>query len=200
VLVEQGQTFTIVVSRHPAELPESAWDDPAEAFVSARRVWLPAAPGTDWLHEGAAQQLGPTGIGYTIDSRRRSTQIGAGGEFLEVALLLYVLAENTEIGRRLQADLYEWVKRRAAERRKETGFDHVDPAPDFSDYPRERLTEGLKDELADVAKVPKARLELVSADRRDPSELYAIYRDTKTGVEYAVEVGQDDVTYLRLDR
>jgi hypothetical protein len=199
MLVEQGQSFTIIESRHPLALPDSDRQDPAAAFLSARRVWLPAVPGSDWLHEGTAQQVGPTGIGYTIESRRQSTEIGAGGGFLEVVLLLYVLAEKTETGRRLQADLYEWVKRRAAERRIETGFDEADPAPDLSQYSKGRLAEGLKDELADVAKVPKRRLEFVGETQSEASVLSVRYRDVKTRVEYAVEVERDYVNFLRLD-
>jgi hypothetical protein len=198
-LVEQAQSFTIIESRHPLEQPHLAREDPAAAFVSARRVWLPAVPGSDWLHDGAAQHVGPTGIGYTIDSRRQSTEIGAGGGFLEVVLLLYVLAEKTETGRHLQADLYEWVKRRAAERRVETGLDEADPAPDLGQYSKERLTEGLKDELADVAKVPKRRLELVGETQSEASVLSVRYRDVKTGVEYTVEVERDYVNFRRLD-
>ena len=121
VLVEQSQTFTIVETKHFLELTDTESLDPAAGFISARRIWLPAAPGVDWLHDGAAKVVEPTGLGYAIDTRRQSAEVGAGGGFLEVILVLYILAENTEAGRRLQGDLYEWVKRRASERRKENG-------------------------------------------------------------------------------
>jgi hypothetical protein len=201
VLVEQGTTFTVVETRHFFELTESERDDPAASLISARRMWLPAAPGSDWLHDGAAGVVAPTGVGFAIDTRRQSAEVGAGGGFLEVVLVLYLVAEHSEVGRRLQGDLYEWVKRRVTERRKETGFEDADPAPDFSTYDRDQLTRQLKSELADVAKVPEARLELVRERQGGAqSVLYAvIYRDVKTKREYLVEVGGDEVTFSLIE-
>jgi len=199
VQYEQGVSFTVVATRHFLTLTEAEREDPAEAFVSARRVFLPAAPGVDWLHDGAAEIVGPSGVGYSVSSRRESIEDGAGNAAVEVILSLFLLIENTEVGRRLQGDLYEWVKRRSLERRRETGYDDADPALDLSHFGLDQLSESVREELADFAKVPKARLELLSVEPRDPPVLmYAIYRDSMRGVEYAVEVGPSDATFTRL--
>jgi hypothetical protein len=89
-----------------------------------------------------------------------------------------------------------WVKRRVAEGRRETGSENWDPAPDFSTFDRDRLARGLKRELADVANVLEARLELVHDEQdRSPAMYTAVYRDVDTAREYLVEVGRDDVTF-----
>jgi hypothetical protein len=196
MLVEQGPTFTIVETRHLFELTETERRDPAAAFISARRIWLPAAPGADWLHDGAAEVVGPTGVSYEIDTRRQSAEIGAGGGFLEVVLILYLVAEKTEVGRRLQGELYDWVKRRASERRQETGFEEADPAPDFSQFDLDQLTKNLKGELADVIKVPEARLVLVREEQSvAPALCTVVYRDVQAAREYLVEMRRDDVMF-----
>ena len=74
-------------------------------------------------------------------------------------------------------------------------MEEADPGPDFSTFDSDHLASGLKGELADVAKVPEARLQLVHQERGGQSVFYAVYRDVKTGTEYAVEVGRDDVTF-----
>jgi len=42
-------------------------------------------------------------------------------------------------------------------------------------------------------------LELLSAERTESVALTAVYRDTETGREYSVEVGDDAAAFRRLD-
>ena len=45
-----------------------------------------------------------------------------------------------------------------------------------------------------IAPAIRTTRELVSAEQPGEPVLYAVYRDTKTRVEYAVEVGRDEAT------
>lgn len=211
-VVEQGLSFTVVEAPHPMDDAERISSYNARRqFTAAHRVWLGGNSGTDWLHDAVEAEFGEDVAWYDVESKRDATHIGAAGEVAAVVLILmgagaadmlrtYYKAFAQRLGEASADALLEWARERSREHRKARGIEDWDGPPDFLGDGRDVkwLAVGMADELADVLGVPAAQLELVSAERRKPLAMYAIYRDVTTGDEFSVEVGRDSATFRRL--
>jgi hypothetical protein len=202
-MVEQGLSLTVIDAPHPLDEPGS---DPRRDFYAARRIWLGGVSGTDWLHEAIEREFGPAGGWFYVESERRSTHAGAGGEIAIVLLVLLIMRATDSfakkfgerLGERTADDFYDWVTSLARDRRDETYSG--DPPPDFRTWDDVRqLAAGIRGELAELLRVDEGRLEVLSAERRDALALSARYRDVETGREYTAEVGRDEAMFRRAD-
>jgi hypothetical protein len=208
-VLEQGLNFTIIEAPHPMDDPDRVSDyDARKMFTSARRVWLGAAPGVDWLHDELEAQFGEDRFWYDVQSRRNATHIGASGEIATVVLILMGAAATAfaakfggRLGERSADGLVDWVRDQTAMRRKETGLEWADPPPDFSmqwgEQPDE-LADRLRAEVADITALPADRIELMRREAREGRVLVARYRDRETGTEYETEVFQSEVVVTRV--
>jgi hypothetical protein len=205
-MIEQGLSFTVMDASRVQELAtDGPWPDPHKEFTFARRVWLGGMRGVDWLHEAVEQEFGEDMVWYDVQSRRTGVHIGASGETATVMLILLSVAGieftrrfSGRVGERSADDLYDWVRDLAARRRKKKDISERSGVPHFPDWPADSLAQGMKSELADLAQVPEDRLELVRRERGAEITLTARYRDTETGVEWDVEVGNDEAMFTRV--
>lgn len=190
---EQGFTFTVI---------EGEQDD----FTAARRVWLGAVPGTDWLHDAIAEEFGRDLVAYEVESHREAVNIGASGEIAAVVLVVLtpsVAAFSARFGGRLGEAagdaLLEWARERARRRREATGMETADPPPDLADRPTDVLTVGMQGELADLLGASEDRVELVHAERLGGAPiLRAVYRDSRDGEHYEVAVERDSASFIKI--
>jgi hypothetical protein len=168
-------------------------------FQIVRRIWLGGIHGgADWLHDALRAEF--SAVTYEVESERRSISAGFSAETITVALVLlgggaveFARAFGKRAGEESADAVIEWVRERGRERRGERN----DPPPDFARYEVDRLTTGMRAELAGLLGKPDAALELVSASRTDDTPLVAIYRDRETGVEYEALVQSDSAVFTR---
>jgi hypothetical protein len=203
-VLEQGLSFTVVEAPDPRDDPETPPEfDSRKVFTVARRVWLGWVPGVDWLHNAIEGEFGEDRVWYDVQSSRKAVHIGAAGEVAAVILILWGAGAlefarkfGGRLGERSADGLIDWVKELATRRRKELGFEHADPPPDFANWELDHLAQGMKGDLAEITGVPTDRLELLSAERGQG--LLARYRDHETGEEFEVEAQQNEAVFKRL--
>ncbi len=193
-MVEQGLSLTVLETPDPLQAPGR---DRRREFTSARRIWLGGVSGTDWLHDALERELGPSGCWFSVESERRTDQIGAAGEIALVTLILLgarlvdafatKFAERT--GERAGDVFSDWVRDRGRARREQTYSG--DPPPDFYGWDVQPLAKGMRGELAELLEVDEGQLDLVCAERQPGLALRGVYRDVETGQQYVAEVRND---------
>jgi hypothetical protein len=111
----------------------------------------------------------------------------------EIATVILELL-GAGVAGKLISDLIDYAKEHIRREREKVGL--PDTSPDFSTW-GEGLLEGVKADLAEVAKIPAERLELVE-ERKTATLIHAaVYRDTETDFEYEIEIGRDEATMRR---
>jgi hypothetical protein len=188
--VEQGASLTIIQRGHPTDDPEYVGE-----LRSIRRVWIGDVRGLEWLHDEAEQRLAHGASGwFVVRSERSSMHLGAGGEIATVILELL----GAGVAGKVISDLIDYAKEHIRREREKVGL--PDSSPDFSAWGEgyePPLPERVKADLAEVAKIPAERLELVEERKTATLVHSALYRDTETGFEYEIEIGRDEATMRR---
>lgn len=207
-----GLSFTVLEPPNPMDDPDTiAAYDARQQFSVARRVWLGANAGTDWLHEAVEAEFGEDAVWYDVLSQRNATHIGASAEWSQVVLILMGVGAldfarkvyggfAQRLGEMGAESMVEWARRKSRERRAAKGLEQTDGPPDLTNGwggPAE-VAEVMRQELADIAAVAGDRLELVECEARAELSTYAKFRDSQTGTVYVVEARRDDATFTRL--
>ncbi len=207
-----GLSFTVLEAPHPLDDPDRIETYNArEQFTVARRVWLGWNGGTDWLHDAVEVDFGADAVAYEVRSQRNATHVGAAGEWSQVLLILMGMGAldfarkvyggfAQRLGEVGAEAMIEWARKKSQERRAQKGWEKADGPPHFAEGwgGPEALVSVMRDELADVACLPAARLHPIQFEARHGLSLYAIFEDEKTRTRYLVEVRRDDATFTRL--
>lgn len=182
--------MTIIERGNPIDDPEAVGE-----LRSVRRVWLGDMRGVEWLHDEAERRLAESASGwFVVRSERSSAHVGAGAEVATVILELL----GAGIAGKIISDLIDYAKKRVREEAEAKGL--PDSAPDFSTWGEgyePPLPERVKIDLAEFAKIPAERLELIE-ERKSTNVVHsAVYRDRETGLEWEIEISGSEATMRR---